>query len=52
MRKTIPILLFLLMAGCERNPRNLNTVVQGTAFDEKALLEKGQVTILDFSADW
>jgi uncharacterized lipoprotein YajG len=52
MKKITFLLSFLFLAGCERNPGNLNTVVQGTAFDEASLLEKDQITILDFSADW
>ncbi len=51
MRKYVFLPLLLILA-CERNPGHLNTVVQGTAFDEASLVEDDQVTILDFGADW
>ena len=47
------ILLFsLLLAGCEQPPAEIQTVVNGEAFDESSLVEKDKVTVLDFGANW
>ncbi len=44
---------FLLISGCDgRRAPHIPTVVKGQSFDEAALVDKGKVTILDFSADW
>jgi hypothetical protein len=45
-------LALLLLAACSKGDGDIPTVVKGNRFDEASLVEKGKVTILDFSADW
>lgn len=45
-------ILALILAACDSKPSHIPTVVRGEKFDEASLVEKGKITVLDFSADW
>lgn len=46
------LLAAVLLAGCSKEKGGIPVASDGEKFDEAALVEKGKITILDFSADW